>query len=209
MGHFVDLSTWKRREHFQLYQGFANPFFSVCADVDVTALIRECRQTGGPSFFLSALFCALRAINANEAMRLRIRGDRVWLHDRVRASATVLRDDETFGFGRFELTDTFDEFHQKGRAEIERVKVSTTLEPARDQDDLVYQSTIPWIRLTSFTNPVSSPPDSIPKFVFGKCSRAGDGHAMPVAVEVHHGLVDGLDAGLFYERFQREMSGLF
>ncbi|HVT44643.1 MAG TPA: chloramphenicol acetyltransferase [Thermoanaerobaculia bacterium] len=208
MGGFIDVDSWRRREHFRLYRGFANPFFSVCVDVDVSSLWRACREPDGPSFFLAALFCALRAANETEAMRLRIRGEGVWEHDRVRVSSTVLRSDETFGFARFELAERFDDFQEGGIREIERAKSSPNLEPAREQDDVIYHSTIPWIRFTSFSNPMASNEDSIPKLVFGKSTSANGIQLMPVAVEVHHGLVDGLDVARFFDRFQSSMASM-
>src|SRR6266567_2902441 len=99
-GHFLDLPNWKRREHFELYRNFANPFFSVCVDVDVTELWRRCSEDGGPSFFLATVFFALRACNETEAFRMRVRGDGVWLHDRVSITPTVMRSDDTFAFAR-------------------------------------------------------------------------------------------------------------
>src|ERR1051325_5548601 len=32
----IDVSRWKRRDHFELFRRYKQPFFSVCVDVDVT-----------------------------------------------------------------------------------------------------------------------------------------------------------------------------
>ena len=45
--------------------------------------------------------------------------------------------------------------------------------------------------------------DSIPRVVFGKCVPDGGRVVMPVALEVHHAVVQGRDAARFYERLQR------
>jgi chloramphenicol O-acetyltransferase type A len=42
----------------------------------------------------------------------------------------------------------------------------------------------------------------VPKIVFGRHREAGGRRWMPVSVEVHHALVDGLHVGRFFERFQ-------
>src|SRR3954471_4125860 len=96
MGHRIDLNGWKRREHFELYRNFANPFFSVCAEVDAAATRRACDEPGGPSFFLATVFLALRAVNEIEAFRTRVRGAGAFIHDRVSITPTVLRSDDTF-----------------------------------------------------------------------------------------------------------------
>jgi len=181
----------------------AQPFFSVTVEVDATALRGHCAGQERPSFFLAALHVLLRAANKVEAFRLRVRGDRVWLHDRVGLTSTILRDDDTFAFGHFPFAERFADFEEHGRAELDRLKKPGPLWVPRGDDALIYHSTLPWFRFSSFSNAMDGGADSIPRVVFGRCSRAGDQWFMPVAVEVHHALVDGLDVANFLQRFQR------
>jgi len=201
MGRFLDLQEWKRRDHYALFRSMPNPWFSICTDVDVTRLWTASREPGGSPFFLAALFVAMRAANRTEAFRMRLRENGVWLHDRVDASSTIMRPDETFVFAQFPTRDRFEDFEREGLDEIARARIAPLVAQS-DRDDLIYHSTLPWIRFTSFTNPLSTSDDSIPRIVFGKCFPAGDGWHMPVAVEVHHALVDGLDVARFVDRFQ-------
>lgn len=202
-GHYLEVASWKRREHFELFRGFANPFFSVCVDVDATATWEGCRQAGSPSFYVATLFHSLRAANETEAFRMRIRGDRVRVHDSVRASATILREDETFGFGIFPPAASLAEFSAQAIAEMARAKQPRPLEiPRPGEDDLVYHSSLPWMRFTAFTNALNGGKDSVPRVVFGKCVERDGRRLMPVAVEVHHALVDGLDVARYLDRLQ-------
>ena len=206
-GHFLDLASWKRREHFELFRGFANPFFSVCVEVDATRVWEGSRQPGSPSFYVATLFHSLRAANSTEAFRLRMRGDRVWVHDSIRASATILRDDDTFGFAIFPPAPTLEEFHRRSIGEVAAVKRATPLVlPRPGEDDLVYHSSLPWMRFTAFSNALNGGKDSVPRVVFGKCAQRGGRRTMPVAVEVHHALVDGLDVARYLEAFQMGLS---
>jgi chloramphenicol O-acetyltransferase type A len=41
----IDLRTWPRREHFQLYSSFDHPHFGLCANVDLTAFYREAEES--------------------------------------------------------------------------------------------------------------------------------------------------------------------
>jgi chloramphenicol O-acetyltransferase type A len=52
VGSFVDLKTWQRREHYQLFRRYQQPFFSVTVDADVTNVWNRCQKPGSPSFFL-------------------------------------------------------------------------------------------------------------------------------------------------------------
>lgn len=206
-GAFIDLAAWKRREHFDLFRGATHPFFSVTVNVDVTPLWQRRLDRPDTSFVLAALFALLRATNASEPLRLRLRGEQVWRHDRVGVGTTVLRSDETFAFARLDVTPTYDEFMHVAQPAIERAKRPATLELMHDNDDLVYHSTLPWLRFTSFTNAMSGT-DSIPRIVFGKVFADGPAYQMPMAVEVHHALVDGLDVARCIEGFQTELARL-
>ncbi|HUP65341.1 MAG TPA: CatA-like O-acetyltransferase [Thermoanaerobaculia bacterium] len=204
-GRFIDLDRWKRGEHFRFFRSTALPFFNVCVDVDVTRLWGRSREPGGPSFYLGSVHAGVVAANAIDAMRLRIRGQRVWLHARVALSSTVLRPDETFGFARFAPAADYSAFERAGREEVERAKASPTplAEPAGD--DVVYHSTLPWIRFTGFSNALPLGEDSIPRLVYGKCFSDGERWRMPVAIEVHHALADGLDVARFLEALETSL----
>lgn len=205
MAQKLDLSNWKRTPHFDLYQNMAQPFFNVCAEVDVTRLWEQCRRDRGISFTLASLYLGSRAANAIEALRLRIRGNEVWVHDAVHFSTTVLRPDHTFAFARTEHRDSFRDFADDARDVLERARTSSGLEIPEKDDDAIYHSILPWVRFTAFSNPIHGKGDCFPRIVYGKVGATGDRWMMPVGVEVHHALVDGYDVGKFFEEFQGEL----
>ena len=87
---WIDLKTWKRRDHYLLFRKYERPFFSVTVDVDVTRSGTRAASRARPSFFLTSLFLMLNAVNAVEAFRLRLRPRGVWRHDRVAVGPTIL-----------------------------------------------------------------------------------------------------------------------
>jgi chloramphenicol O-acetyltransferase type A len=204
VGRTIDLDTWARREHFLLFRDFEKPHFSITTTVDVSACYAASRGEGG-SFTLAVLFAAMSAANAVEAFRLRIRGGEVWRHDAVGIGCTVMRPDRTFGFSYFAHDTSFARFVAEGTIEMERARTSTTLADERETDDATLHATVlPWIRFTSFTNAMRRA-DSVPKLTFGKRYAEGGAWHMPVCVEVHHALVDGLDVGEFFEQLQAQL----
>lgn len=200
----LDLATWKRRQHFEFFRGYSNPFFNLCAEVDVTELVQRCSDPGGPSFFLASLHLSLQAANAVEELRYRIRGDEVVVHEVIHGGSTVLLADETFVFAYFEYDPDFPRFAAAAAAELERVKSgSGELVAHEDRDDLIHYSVIPWVSFTSFAHARDlARPSSVPKIVFGKHHETEGRRRLPVSVEVHHALADGLHVGRFFERFQ-------
>ena len=200
-GEWIDLVRWKRREHYRLFRSYQHPFFSVTAAVDVTRVWHRSRASGGPSFFLTTLFLMLNAANGVEAFRLRLRPRGVWRHDRVAVGPTIPRTDGTFGFARLEAADDLASFLAKGKAAVTTAATRRTLAPGNTADDIIHHSTLPWLHFTSFTNAMPGHSDSIPRIVFGACQTMNKRTTMPVAVEVHHALVDGIDVARFFERF--------
>jgi chloramphenicol O-acetyltransferase type A len=201
-GEFVDLDSWKRRDHYLWFRSYERPFFSVTVEVDVTAAWNRSRKRGAPSFFLTSLFPMLKAANEIEAFRLRLRPRGVWRHDRIAVGPTILRSNQTFGFARLEAASTLREFVAHAQAAVSDASAQSGLkEPKNAGDDVVFHSVLPWLRFTAFSNALPGRRDSIPRIVFGRCEAERRRVKMPVAVEVHHALVDGLDVARFFEKF--------
>src|SRR5687767_13190693 len=173
MGGLIDLSTWRRRDHYLWFRNYEQPFFSVTVDVDVTSVWNASRKrSAAPSFFLWSLFLMLKAANDVEAFRLRLRPRGVWRHDEVAVGPTILRRDETFGFVRLEPASTLKQFAADANATIADAARHVGLrESKKAADDIVFHSVLPWLRFTAFTNALPGKGDSIPRVAFGRCVR--------------------------------------
>jgi chloramphenicol O-acetyltransferase type A len=202
---FIDLDEWPRRHHFEFFREYESPFFNVTVQSDVTALVSFCKKTGH-SYFLSSLYLATHAANSVEALRLRLRDGGVWHHQHINTGSTVLRDDETFAFGYFEFTEFYADFERDGRHTLQVLKESSGPLDDAPRDDVIYFSILPWIPFTSFQHAHRGVgDDSNPRIVFGKRHESGGRHIMPVSVEVHHALADGLHVGRFVEGLQERL----
>jgi chloramphenicol O-acetyltransferase type A len=72
-------------------------------------------------------------------------------------------------------------------------------------DALVHGSTVPWLAFTGLMHArrLGAAADSTPKIVFGKHTRRADGGAsVPVSIEAHHALVDGLHVSRVFEALE-------
>ncbi len=207
MKHLLDLATWPRREHFAFFSAFDEPFFGLVAEVDCTQARAEARRLG-VSFFLYYLHHALHAANAVEAFRYRIAQDQVYCYDRVHASATIGRDDHTFGFSFMEHQPDLAAFVAAATAEIAAVQQASGLCLREDtaRPDVLHCSAVPWVRFTGLSHARSfQRPDSAPKLSFGRAYDHGGALRMAVAVHVHHALADGYHVGQFLEIFQQRL----
>lgn len=204
----VDLASWNRREHFEFFSRFEEPFFGLVANINCTPALAEAKRLGVP-FFLYYLYQALQAVNQVEALRYRIEEGEVYCYDRIHASATIGRPNHTFGFSFIELHNDLGAFVQAATAEIAAVQASEglRLSPATARLDVIHFSAIPWVRFTGLTHARSfTHPDSIPKISIGQTYTEDAATLIPVSVNVHHGLADGYHVGLFLAEFQRRLA---
>lgn len=212
MAHELDLSTWPRRSAFEFFRGFAKPHFSVCTRVDVTALKPALAQLGLGSITLASHFIALQLANRVEPFRYRMRQDRVTVLDAVHGSTTVLRADQSFGFAYLEHAPTFAAFVAQGAAALAAARHGAQdFSPRVDDDALIHFTTLPWLHFTSFTHARDGAfEDAIPKIAFGRIDTQRMGEQaqrwMPLSLEVHHALMDGLHAGQFVQGFEAAMA---
>lgn len=205
MKHQLDLTTWKRKEHFDFFQQFDEPFFGVTVEVDCTKAY-EASKARHCSFFLYYLYKSLLAANFVEPFRYRIIDGNVWVCDQVNASPTINRPDGTFGFAYMNFEHDFDVFLINAKIEMDRVQNSKGLEPAMASENIIHYSSLPWIKFTSVSHARSfSFKDSIPKITFGKMTETNGRKLMPVSIHVHHALMDGWDVGQYLEHFQEKM----
>ena len=206
MKHLIDLENWERKDHFEFFSKFSDPFWGLTYNVDCTIAYQRAKDENN-SFYLYYLYQSLRAINQVDAFKLRIEDDLPVRYDRIDASATVDRPDGSFGFSLMVFKEDFIEFQQLARAEIARVRAGKGLEIGVAGQDVIHYSAVPWISFTSLSHASHSAfKDSIPKISFGKMFRQGDQLLMPVAIHAHHALADGFQAGQFTELFQKYLN---
>ncbi len=129
MKQLFDLENWPRKDHFNFFNQFEEPFFGVVVDIDCTLAYAKCKKEG-KGFFLYYLYQALAAANAIENFRLRIEDHQIYLYDQVHASPVINRPDGTFGFSYIDYAENYEDFQIEAQKEIERVKQSTGLVPA-------------------------------------------------------------------------------
>lgn len=200
---YLDMQTWSRRNHFRLFRTFNHPHFSMCVNVDVTAFYPFVKRNGY-SLTVSMVYLIARTSNAIPEFRQRIRGDQVVEHELVNPGFSILVDENLFTFCDLEYAEDFSEFARGAEKKIAYVKAHPDLEANNpEKDDVLYMSPIPWVSFTSFNHPMQlHPADSIPRFAWGKYFKESDRLMMPLSVQGHHAVMDGIHMGRFYEKIQ-------
>jgi chloramphenicol O-acetyltransferase type A len=203
MPRWLNIEEWKRKNQFNFFKDFDNPFFNICTDVDVSELYNFSKKSEF-SFFLTSIYATLKAANLIEEFRYRIKDGGVIVHDQIHAGSTFLKDDNTFGFVYLNYKSSINDFYPEAEIILEKTKQEKdTFDPRSTEDDLVHYSVIPWISFLSISHARKfSRKESIPKIVLGKYYEKDKRLIMPISIELHHSLADGLLVANYLEKLQ-------
>jgi len=116
MKKLLDMENWNRKEQFNFFSKFSEPFFGVTVKVECTNAYAKAKERN-VSFFLYYLYRALKAANEIDHFKYRIIDNRVYEYETVNASPTINRPDGTFGFAYMDYIENEEEvYNDTGRA---------------------------------------------------------------------------------------------
>ncbi len=206
MAGYLDLANWSRRELFEFFIGYSSPYFNVCAQVDVTKFLAFVRERPGVRISLALHYFALRIANEIEPFRYRLKDEKVFVYDVINGGTTVLLPNESFAYAYFDYQIDFDEFIDGMGKAVDDVRTGSGPLKPTTRDDVIYHTTLPWISFTSFAHArTKGRGDSVPRIVFGKFTTENERTLLPISVEVHHALMDGLHVGRFLNRLEEAL----
>ena len=208
MKTLLDLENWNRKEHFLFFKQMEEPFFGLTVEIDCTKAYATAKQLK-TSFFTFYLHKTIVAVNAIESFRYRIINDAIYIFDTIDVSATIMREDNTFGFSLIEYSPDYEVFAKNTSEEIQRIQNTSGLFTREfPNNNLIHFSAVPWINFSSLSHARSFTfPDSCPKISFGKMMIGNDDkRTMSMSIHVHHGLMDGYHLGQFVDCFQELMN---
>lgn len=198
----INIRNWNRKEIYNFFKDYEEPFYGITMELECTGAY-EFAKSRNISFFLYYLYLTLKAVNQTEAFKYRIEGDDLYLYDLINGSATIDRDNGTFGFSHIHYFEDLDLFLERATEEVIEVRTSDRLIKSEIGENIIHFSSLPWIRFTSVSHPRRySRRDSIPKITIGKYHTVGESMMIPVSVHVNHAVADGLHVGEFFQRLQ-------
>ena len=207
MAEYLDVTNWARRDLFEFFRGYDNPYFNICTRLDVTKLLAFLRQRPGVSVSLAYHYFALRIANEIEPFRYRLREGKVFVHDRINGGTTVLLPNESFTFAYFDYNQDFEKFILEAQDAVKEAQTGHSPFKPTARDDTIYFTTLPWVSFTSFAHARNwGREDSVPRIAFGKFAKENERTLLPISVEVHHALMDGLHVGRYLTRLEEALA---
>lgn len=192
----INLENYKRKELLKVFKDYQFPHFSTTCNVNITNL-KEFVDRNKCGFFLSISFLLSKSVNLIPELRHRIIDGELFEFEQVNPAFTVLLDDETFSFCDCQYFEDFGEYREYTIAQIEKVKESPDLN-TKEKHHMFFMSNIPWFSFLSMVHPYDPKYGFIPLIAIGKYFEQENQLMLPVGIQVHHGVVDGIHVGKFY-----------
>lgn len=192
----IDLDNYNRRGLFNSFKNRDIPYFSTTCNIEIQNL-KKFVKLRNISFFVSFSYIISVSVNRIPQLRHRIIDGELYEFKIVDPGYTVLLDDETFSFCDSKFFEDFHTYYEYAIARIEEVKNRPDQNNA-DKNHMFFITSIPWFSFTSFVHPYDKLYSSIPIITIGKYFEQGDSWLIPIAIQVHHGVVDGLHVGKYY-----------
>lgn len=204
----IDMDTYPRRAHFDYFRTLAYPYVGVTANVDVTELVRLCKEKG-VSFYLTFMHAAALAADGVPEFRQRIREGSIVEYDECPTSHTEPLPDGTYCYCTLHHHMPFGEYIAQAEEARRLCREKASIEEDEDVESMYFISALPWLHYTALIQPVAGGDESNPRITWGKYEADAIGRLMlPVTVLLHHALADGLHLGLFFQGLEKELQAL-
>lgn len=198
----------QREELFEFYEGFDSPILNITLNLEVKNILPRLKEKE-ISFFQYFVYALCKSISEVDNFNYRFDGSKIYKTKRLIPSYTVLRETGLFNFCTFLYEQNWENFLKKSlEAKNIAEKSKKLCHDDMTHKDYVFITCLPWLNFTSVQHPVGRFKDStIPSFAIGKykvspCSIEGEKVIIPLSVQAHHGLVDGVHISQLVEKLK-------
>lgn len=197
----IDLASWARKEHFEHYLHDVRCSYSATVHIDITELDHQLKSKGLKAY-PAQIYMLATVVNQFPEFRISMDAQgRLGYWETVWPLYTVLNQ-ETESFSGI-WTPYSSGFHDFYKACLMDTSTYATgnFAPQKDTPPNIFTiSSIPWVDFTAFNiNTFTKGDYLLPIFTIGKYTKSNGRISMPLAIQAHHAVCDGLHLGRFVE----------
>jgi len=197
----IDIPSWERKDAYKHYIGFQNPYFNLTAHLEIGPLYNYCKQRS-QSIYFTYQHLTTKVANEIDEFHYRIEDEGVKWFERIDCAPTLLDEKKKLLFSHLDYHENQELFIKNSQEITQQVIENNILDPG-NKLHVIYTTAIPWVAFTSVRHPFHEyGGHGIPIIAFGKIYDLNGKKLMPVSLDVHHALMDGYHAGLFFEKLQ-------
>lgn len=206
----VDLSRWARKEHFEVFQSFAQSTINQTVEIDITALLKHIKEVGW-KFYPTMIFLLSKIVNRHSEFRMAMKNNELIIWNEVHPSYTIFHHEtETFSSLWSHYDGNIHHFQNVYAEDIARYGSVLSYWPKEEsRENIFFVSAIPWVTFTSFNINVANMQNFFaPMFTFGKYVKRDEKVLLPLAVQVHHSVCDGFHLARLFNELQELCDGI-
>lgn len=204
----IDMERDLRREQFRLFQTYADPTVGITVKVDVSNLVRFCKERHF-SFYAAMTRVVMLSANRVKELRRRIHGSEVREYDSCSASITELAENGVYYYCTLlpqKDWETFIPYAESARTEK---RAQPSLQEEEDVESQLFITCTPALHYEQLILPYNAGKISNPDISWGRYEKDWQGRYMlPLTLRCHHALADGVHIAAFYKHVEEELDGL-
>ena len=197
---YIDVSTWKRAMHCEVFRNSVQPQYCVTFNVDITNFLSQVKKRRF-SFTFSFVYAVTKCANEIEEFRCRFVDEKPAIFETINTSFTYLDETtELFKVVNVPMQETIEDYVALAKKTEEN---QTDYFVAPMANDIYQFSPFPWVSYTHISHTESGKKDNAtPLFDWGKFYEKDGKIYLPFSVQVHHSFVDGVHIGKLAEKLQ-------
>lgn len=197
---YIDVSTWKRAMHCEVFRNSVQPQYCVTFNVDITNFLSQVKKRRF-SFTFSFVYAVTKCANEIEEFRCRFVDGKPAIFETINTSFTYLNETtELFKVVNVPMQETIEDYVVLAKKTEEN---QTDYFVAPMANDIYQFSPFPWVSYTHISHTESGKKDNaIPLFDWGKFYEKDGKIYLPFSVQVHHSFIDGIHIGKLAEKLQ-------
>lgn len=147
----VDLSRWARKEHFEVFQGFAQSTFNQTVQLDITVLLKHIKEVGW-KFYPAIISLISDVVNRHPEFRMAMKDDELVIWNEVHPSYTLFhKETETFSSLWSHYDGNIHHFQRVYAEDVARYGNILAYWPKEEsRENIFFISDIPWVSFSSF-----------------------------------------------------------
>lgn len=196
-----------RSAGYAYFRSLEQPHISLCTELDISHLRRRVKERQLP-FFLTLLHCVITAANSVPQLRQRLKGDQAVEFENCLSSHTLALPDGGYCYCNLDCQKPLEEFLPYGQRMTELALQQGSLEDDEAALGYYFVTSLPWFSFTALHLPVADRNDSNPRFSFGKYFTREGKTLLPLGIQVHHALVDGIHIAQFLSAVEQNIAAL-
>lgn len=197
-----EVENFERKELFDHYHSFNNPFMILTTKIDVTNIVEYCKKHR--NFYATLGFLITKTANEIDAFKYRYKDGKIYYCDEIKSNYTQKYNNGNIGYFDVPSIKNYKEYINKfieiQNNFLEKEKYSTD----NDLNEL-WLSCETWFSFTGFVPPFNKE-ITIPQFIWDKYEEVDGKYFIHLVVMVHHGFADGIHLRDFFYLLEKNIN---